>query len=107
LPRGTPMRDDSGDLLGATILLQDVTRLKQLDDLKTDVVATVAHEIRTPLTALRMNTHLLLEGLAGSLTPKQEELLIASREECERLDGLAASILDVARIESGALRMKT
>ncbi|HVY62145.1 MAG TPA: ATP-binding protein [Planctomycetota bacterium] len=106
LPRGTPMRDDSGDLLGATILLQDVTRLKQLDELKTDVVATVAHEIRTPLTALRMNTHLLLEGLAGALTPKQEELLVASREECERLDQLATSILDVARIESGALRMK-
>jgi signal transduction histidine kinase len=107
LPRATPMRDESGDTIGATVLLQDVTRLKRLDELKSDVVATVAHEIRTPLTALRMNTHLLLETLAGPLTPKQEELLIASREECERLDHLASSILDVARVEAGALRMES
>jgi NtrC-family two-component system sensor histidine kinase KinB len=106
LPRATPMRDSGGDLLGATVLLQDVTRLKRLDDLKSDVVATVAHEIRTPLTALRMNTHLLLEEMAGPLTPKQQELLIASREECDRLDHLQSSILDTARVEAGALRME-
>jgi signal transduction histidine kinase/HAMP domain-containing protein len=106
LPRAKPMRDESGDLLGATVLLQEVTRLKKLDELKSDVVATVAHELRTPLTALRMNTHLLLEEMAGPLTPKQEELLVASREECDRLDQLAHSILDTARLEAGALRME-
>jgi len=106
LPRAMPMRDDSGDLVGATLLLQDVTRWKRLDELKSDVVATVAHEIRTPLTALRMNTHLLLEEAAGPITPKQQELLTASREDCERLALLASSILDVARIEAGALHMR-
>jgi signal transduction histidine kinase/HAMP domain-containing protein len=106
LPRASPMRDMAGRLVGATLVLQDVTRLKRLDELKSDVVATVAHEIRTPLTALRMNTHLLLEEMAGPLTAKQQELLVASREECDRLDQLAATILDVARIEAGALRME-
>src|SRR5262249_47323029 len=40
LPRATPMRDESGDLVGATLLLQDVTRWKRLDEMKQDVVAT-------------------------------------------------------------------
>ena len=56
-----PGDDEKGGLVGATIILQDVTRLLRFDELKNDLVATVAHEFRTPLTSLRMAIHLCAE----------------------------------------------
>src|SRR5262249_15247026 len=54
LPRATPIYGDEGAIDGTTIVLQDVTRLQRFDELKDNLVATVAHEFRTPLTSLRM-----------------------------------------------------
>ena len=85
LPRATPLYSEAGGVAGATIVLQDVTRLQRFDELKNDLVATVAHEFRTPLTSLRMTIHLCLEGAVGPLTEKQSELLHAARDDCERL----------------------
>src|SRR5205823_13408714 len=65
LPRATPVQTSEGALAGATVILQDVTRLRRFDELKNDLVATVAHEFRTPLTSLRMAIHLCLEERAG------------------------------------------
>ena len=53
LPRATPIYDQGGTITGATVILQDVTKLRRFDELKNDLVATVAHEFRTPLTSLR------------------------------------------------------
>ena len=60
---GTPVYEDQGHITGATVILQDVTKLRRFDELKNDLVATVAHEFRTPLTSLRMAIHLCLEGV--------------------------------------------
>ena len=66
LPRATPLYSEEGGVQGATIVLQDVTRLMRFDELKNDLVATVAHEFRTPLTSLRMAVHLCAEERGGS-----------------------------------------
>ena len=87
LPRATPVYDDQGTITGATVIFQDVTRLRSFDQLKNDLVATVAHEFRTPLTSLRMSIHLCIEGVPGPLTEKQADLLYTAREDCERLPG--------------------
>ena len=79
----------------STVVLQDVTRLLRFDELKNDLVATVAHEFRTPLTSLRMAIHLCLEEAAGPLTDKQADLLYAAREDCERLQGIVDDLLDL------------
>src|SRR2546423_6734524 len=50
LPRAAPVYETPGGIIGATVVLQDVTRLRRLDELRNDLVATVAHELRTPLT---------------------------------------------------------
>jgi signal transduction histidine kinase len=65
------------------------------------LVATVAHEFRTPLTSLRMAIHLCTEGAVGSLTDKQADLLFAAREDCERLQTIVDDLLNLSRIESG------
>jgi two-component system, NtrC family, sensor histidine kinase KinB len=79
--RTTPMRDADGRLVGA--------------------VAGASHELRTPLTSLEMGVHLLLEGSAGELSPKQHEILSMCRDDAMRLDKLVKDLLDLSRIESG------
>lgn len=106
LPRATPVYADQGGVVGATVILQDVTRLRRFDELKNDLVATVAHEFRTPLTSLRMAIHLCIEEVAGPVTEKQADLLYAAREDCERLQAIVDELLDLARMRAGRLELK-
>ena len=85
LPRASPVYSEEGSVVGASIVLQDVTRLMRFDELRNDLVATVAHEFRTPLTSLRLALHMVLEQVAGPLGDKQAELLYTARGDCERL----------------------
>jgi NtrC-family two-component system sensor histidine kinase KinB len=105
VPRATPIYGENGAVSGAAIVLQDSTRLFRFDELKNNLVATVAHEFRTPLTSLRMAIHLCTEHVVGPLTPKQEELLFAAREDCERLQVIVDELLDLSRIESGQIEL--
>ena len=105
LPRATPVYESRGVIVGATVFLQDVTRLRRFEELKNDVVATIAHEFRTPLTSLRMAVHLCTEQVAGPLTEKQAELLHAAREDCDRLQSMVDDLLDMSRIESGRVEL--
>jgi two-component system, NtrC family, sensor histidine kinase KinB len=85
---------------------QDVTRFRRIDALKSDVVATVSHELKTPLTSLRLATHMLLEESTGPLQSMQRELAITARDETERLQSTVNELLDLVRIEreAGALQ---
>jgi NtrC-family two-component system sensor histidine kinase KinB len=99
--RTTPMRDADGRLVGAVMLLEDITHLREIDRLKSEFIAGASHELRTPLTSLELGVHLLLEGSAGELSPKQHELLTMCRDDAMRLDRLVKDLLDLSRIESG------
>ena len=105
LPRATPLYSEEAGIVGATIVLQDVTRLMRFDELKNDLVATVAHEFRTPLTSLRMAIHLCAEEVVGPLTEKQADLIGAARDECERLQGIVDDLLNLSRIQAGRLEL--
>jgi signal transduction histidine kinase len=69
------------------------------------VVATVAHEFRTPLTSLHMAIHLCLDPKQGTLSEKQADLLYAAREDCARLQTLVEDLLDLSRIQTGKVEM--
>ncbi len=101
LPRILTIRDPYGTALGAAVLLQDVTRLRLLDQVKGNLVATASHELKTPLTSIRLAVYMLLEEAAGPLTPKQTEMLLDARENCERLLAMVNNLLDLARLEEG------
>ncbi len=103
LPRAAPMKTDEGGIVGCTIVLQDVTRLLRFDELKNDLVATVAHEFRTPLTSLRMAVHLCAEEKVGSINPKQADLLFAARQDTQRLQQIVDDLLNLSRIQSGRI----
>ena len=83
------------------MVLEDVTRFRLLDEVKSNLVATVSHELKTPLTSIRLVLHLLLEENAGPLAPKQLELLVDARDNAERLLAMINNLLDLARLEQG------
>jgi signal transduction histidine kinase len=105
LPRVLPIRDSTSATLGAAVLLENVTRFRLLDEVKNNMVATVSHELKTPLTSIRLVLHLLLEEQAGPLAPKQLELLIDARDNAERLLAMINNLLDLARLERGGSQL--
>ena len=100
--RSTPMRDADSRFVGAVTLLEDVTHLSEISRLKSEFIAAASHELRTPLTSIQMGIHLLLEGAAGSLEERQQEILQVCRDDTARLDRLMRQLLDLSKIESGA-----
>ena len=106
LPRAAPLYAEEGTVSGATIVFQDVTRLHRFEELRNDLVATVAHELRTPLTSLRMAVHLLAENTVGPLTTKQGDLVFAAREDCDRLQSIVDELLDLSRIQADRIDLR-
>jgi signal transduction histidine kinase len=98
-PQVRSIRDETGDTLGSAVVLHDVTRFRILDQFKSDLVANVSHELKTPLTSVRLAVHVLLEETVGPLTPKQTELLVDARDGAERLLGLIDQLLALARLQ--------
>jgi two-component system, NtrC family, sensor histidine kinase KinB len=99
--RTTPMRDAEGRLLGAVVLLENITHLREIDRLKSEFVNTAANYLQTPLLNLQMGLHCLITDAAGELTDQQKDILYACREDGERLEKLMRDLTDLSRIESG------
>ena len=102
LPRILAIGDTLTEFKGAAVVLQDVTKFRLLDDAKTNLVGTVSHELKTPLTSLRMAVYLLLEQAVGVLSRQQRELLEGARDDADRLLRILDNLLDLARLEAGA-----
>jgi signal transduction histidine kinase len=100
--RAAPLRTEKSEAPRAIVVAQDVTRFRRIDDLKSDMVATVSHEFKTPLTSLRMATYLLLEPTTGALSDGQREIVTTARDDTERLRALVDELLDLVRIEAEA-----
>jgi signal transduction histidine kinase len=103
LPRATALRSAEGLVTGTAIVLQDVTRLVRIDELRNDLVSTVAHEFRTPLTSLQMVIYMCAEGSVGPITDEQADLLSSARQDCDRLQAIVDDILDLSRIQTGRI----
>jgi signal transduction histidine kinase/HAMP domain-containing protein len=100
-PEAVPIMTSDQQPAGAILVLQDVTQLQHQDELKADVIRTVSHQLKTPLTSIRMAIHLLLGEKVGTLSEKQAELLVTVREESDRLHAILNNLLDISRMESG------
>ena len=87
---------------GVAVILENVTRMLLLDDVKSNLIATVSHELKTPLTSVRMALYLLHEKTVGPLNEKQGELTAAAKEDADRLLRTLNDLLDLARLERGS-----
>ncbi len=104
-PKAVPILDREKLPTAVMLILSDITQQRQQEDLKRGVIATVSHQLKTPLTSVRMAIHLLLEEDLGVLTEKQLEVLVAAEEDAERLHRILEDLLDIGRIESGKAHM--
>jgi len=74
--------------------------------MKSDFIATVSHEFRTPVTSINMSVDILDQELLGPLTPKQKELVTSAKEDCYRLTKLARELLQLSKLESGRIQLR-
>ncbi|MBN2516770.1 MAG: HAMP domain-containing histidine kinase [Deltaproteobacteria bacterium] len=79
-------------------------RLKQVDKMKSDFLSVMSHELRTPLASIQEGTNMMLEGIGGKITERQEKLLTIIAEEDKRLINLVNSILDLSKMEAGMMK---
>ena len=105
-PKLTRILDSEGFLYGVLMLLQDVTQFTELDRMKSDFIATLAHEFRTPVTSINMSVDILNQGLLGPLNERQKELIVSAREDCFRLSKLARELLQLSKLESGRVALR-
>ena len=101
LPEAIPIFDEDHHFIGITLVLSDVTRLRKLDEVKSGLIATVSHELKTPLTSIRLAAHALLSEKLGELTPAQAELVAVARDDADRLHRIIENLLDIGRMETG------
>lgn len=105
-PKLTRVFDSEGRLYGVLTILQDVTQFKELDRMKSDFIATLSHEFRTPLTSVNMSVDILNQELLGPLNDRQKELIRSTKEDVQRLTKLARELLQLSKLESGRLQFK-
>ncbi|MDR3644446.1 MAG: ATP-binding protein [Clostridia bacterium] len=86
---------------GCIVLMQNVTGFKELERIKTDFVATVSHEFKTPLTSIIMGASMLEGGNLGALNGEQMDVVKTVIEDGEKLSGFVNELLEVSRLESG------
>lgn len=101
----TPVVSRDGARLGVVVVLRDVTRLREMDRLKSEFLMTASHELRTPLQSLGMSIDLLEETASDRLTEREKQLLGAAHEEVQRLRSLVTDLLDLSKIEAGKVQM--
>ena len=106
LLNATPRRDASGNIVGVVGVGQDITHLKEVDRLKSNIVANVSHELRAPLASIKAYTELLLDELEGEDRALRHRFLTVIDRETDRLTGLICDVLDLSRLEAGQFAMK-
>lgn len=96
--RGTVLKDSSENSIGAVIVLNDVTRLRHLENMRSDFVANVSHEIKTPITSIKGFVETLLEGAINHPEDASRFLEIISRQ-VDRLNAIVDDLLSLSRLE--------
>jgi PAS domain S-box-containing protein len=100
------VEDSFGKTVGMVTILNDVTKQKELDQIKSNFVANVSHELRTPLVAIQKSISLILEKTAGEISEPQEQFLSIAERNLKRLSLLINDLLDLSKLEAGQMRIK-
>jgi len=91
--------------IGRVILLRNITPFKELDFAKTNFIATISHELKTPISAIKMGVQLLENQKFGELNDQQKELLKGINEDGQRLLDITGELLNLSQVETGNIRL--
>ena len=98
-----PVRNDLNEIMGSVTVLQDISYLKELDKMKSEFIAMVAHELRAPITTVEQQLTVILNNMAGDLNEKQEQLITRAKERTRGVLTLIKDLLDLSTIEAGKM----
>ncbi|MGY4384116.1 NtrC-family two-component system sensor histidine kinase KinB [Pedobacter sp. UYP24] len=91
---------------GEVYILKNVTQYKELDEAKTNFIATVSHELKTPIASIKMSIKLMNDERVGTMNDEQKELVHHIKGDCDRLLKITSELLNLAQVETGNLQLK-
>lgn len=100
-PSASAIWDEEAKVSGLLLFFRDITDVLIQQELRQDVIATVSHQLKTPLTSIQMALHLLRAGKFGALNARQDELVETATVESERLLRMVIGLLDTSRLRAG------
>ena len=100
-----PTGEKEERMIGNVILLQNITPYKELDFAKTNFIATVSHELKTPIAAIKMSLQLLENKQVGTLNDEQQNLVESIKDDATRLLKITAELLNMTQVESGNIQI--
>jgi two-component system, OmpR family, sensor histidine kinase VicK len=100
------IENENGQAIGMVSVLSDITKQKELDEMKTNLVSNVSHELRTPLVAIDKSISLILSKATGPISPDQEKFLSIAERNLKRLSLLIDDLLDLSKLEAGKMTLR-
>lgn len=97
--------EDITELIGYVILLKNITIFKELDSAKTNFIATISHELKTPISSIKMSTQLLEHNATGLLNDEQKQLVEGIKEDSTRLLQITGELLNMSQVETGNIQL--
>ncbi|MBS1532489.1 MAG: HAMP domain-containing protein [Bacteroidetes bacterium] len=96
---------NKGTMIGKVIILKNITEFQQLDEAKTNFIATISHELKTPISSIKMSLKLLDDQRIGEVNAEQKQLLENIDDDARRLLQITGELLDMAQVETGKLNL--
>jgi PAS domain S-box-containing protein len=100
-----PTGEKKSILIGFVILLRNITPFKELDLAKTNFIATVSHELKTPIASIQMCTQLLSDTRVGTMNEEQKKIIQTINQETQRLLKITSELLNLAQVETGSIKL--